>query len=96
MIDTKERAEQARKRPYFIWDYDLTEEDVRAILRGDNEYEKLWVMVRILESARWADIWRYLALADVRRYWPKLYRRMRREVRDVWAWALEVWEHGKP
>ena len=95
MIDTKERAERAQKRPYFIWDYDLTEDDVRAILRGDNEYEKLWMMVRILESARWDDIWSYLTLADVRRYWPKLYRRMRREVRDVWAWALEVWEHGK-
>lgn len=85
---------RAAGRPYFIWDYDLTEEDVRAILRGDNEYEKLWVMARILESARWADIWQYLTLAEVRRYWPQLYRRMRREVRDVWAWALEVWEHG--
>ncbi len=86
--------ERDAKRPYFIWDYDLTEEDVRAILRGDNEYEKIQMMVRILESARWADIWQYLTLAEVRRYWPQLYRRMRREVRDVWAWALEEWAHG--
>ncbi len=94
MLDTKANTDRAARRPYFIWDYDLTEDDVRAILRGDNEYEKLWVMVRILESARWSDIWSYLTLAQVRHYWPQLYRRMRREVRDVWAWAMEVWEHG--
>lgn len=94
MIDEKERARRAAQRPYFIWDYDLTEEDVRAILRGDNEYEKVQMMVRILESARWEDIWHYLTLAEVRRYWPQVYRWMRREVRDVWSWAMEVWERG--
>ncbi len=93
-MDEQDRLARAKQRPYFIWDYDLTEEEVRAILRGDNEYERLWLTVRILESARWADIWRYLTLAQVRRDWSALYRQMRREVRDVWAWALEVWEYG--
>jgi hypothetical protein len=86
--------DEKRERPDFIWDYDLTEEDVRAILRGENEFEKLWVMARILESARWSDIWRYLTLAEIRHYWPQLSRRMRHEVREVWGWALEVWAHG--
>jgi hypothetical protein len=81
-----------KQRPYFIWDYDYTEEDVRTILRGDDEYAKIQMMVRILESARWDDIWNYVTLAEVRRYWPELYRRMRREVRDVWSWALEMWQ----
>ncbi|HBY97942.1 MAG: hypothetical protein M5U01_23790 [Ardenticatenaceae bacterium] len=85
------QIERPAQRPYFIWDYDLTEDEVRAILRGDNEYEKVQMMVRILESARWDDIWRYLTLAEVRRYWPQIYPRMRREVRDVWAWAMDVW-----
>lgn len=87
-------TDRVKQRPYFIWDYDLTEDDVRTILRGDNEYEKVQMMVRILESARWEDIWQYLTLAEVRRYWPQLYRRMRRPVRDVWAWALEVWDRA--
>lgn len=81
-----------KQRPYFIWDYDYTEDDVRAILRGDDEYAKVQMMVRILESARWNDIWNYVTLAEVRRYWPDLYHRMRREVRDVWSWALEMWQ----
>lgn len=44
------------QRPYFIWDYDLTEEDVHRILRSDNEVEKAWLITRILEYAKWEDI----------------------------------------
>ncbi len=87
------QEERLRQRPYFIWDYDLTEDDVRAILRGDNEYEKVQMMVRILESARWEDIWRYLTLAEVRRHWTLIYRWMRPQIRDTWKWAMEVWQH---
>ena len=86
-----ERMERARQRPYFIWDYDLTEDDVRAILRGDNEYEKVQMMVRILEHCRWQDIWQYLSLSEVRRYWPQIHRWMRKELRPTWEFAMEVW-----
>ncbi len=91
MLDTKASTDRAARRPYFIWDYDLTEDDVRAILRGDNEYEKIQMMVRILESAHWEDVWSYLAPAEIRQHWREIYRRMRREIRDAWAWAFEVW-----
>jgi hypothetical protein len=80
-----------KQRPYFIWDYDLSEEDVRAILRGDNEHEKVQMMVRIMDSARYEDIWSYVTLKDVLEYWTLIAPRMRREVRDVWEWALKVW-----
>jgi hypothetical protein len=81
----------SKQRPYFIWDYDFSEEDVRAILAGDNEYEKVQMMVRIMESARYEDIWTYITLKDVQEYWTGIAPRMRREVRDVWEWALKVW-----
>jgi hypothetical protein len=34
----------ATQTPYFIWDYDLTEADVREILRGDDEQQKAWLV----------------------------------------------------
>ena len=85
---------QAKERPYFIWDYDYTEEDVRAILRGEDEYAKVQMMVRILESARWEDIWGYVTLAQVRRYWEQISRWMRPQVREAWTWAFEVWDRA--
>ena len=60
-------------------------------MRGDNEHEKVQMMVRIMESAHWEDIWKYLTLTQIKEYWPEIQKRMRKEIREVWAWAFEVW-----
>lgn len=78
------------KRPYFIWDYDISEEEVWEILRGDNEMRKVWLISRILQYARWDDIWKYLTLDDVRKYFDQIYWRFP-FIKDMWAYALEVW-----
>lgn len=81
-------------RPYFFWDYDITEEEIRDILRGNNEVERAWVITRILEYARWEDIWRYLTLDDVRENFERLSFRWDRD-RELWAYALKRWSrHG--
>jgi hypothetical protein len=78
-----------KKRPYFLWDYDLSEDDVRAILRGPNETEKIWMMSRILESAKYGDIWKYVNLAQVREMFPRL--RLKPPIRRAWERALYAW-----
>ncbi|MBN2148399.1 MAG: hypothetical protein JW726_13505 [Anaerolineales bacterium] len=75
--------------PYFIWDYDLTEADIRAILRGDDEEQKAWIVARLLESARYEDIWQYISLAELRAIFPKL--QLKPQVRAAWEFALLVW-----
>ncbi|HNT54260.1 MAG TPA: hypothetical protein PKG95_06075 [Anaerolineaceae bacterium] len=79
----------ALKRPYFIWDYDLTEADIRAILSGEDATQKAWLVARLLESARYQDIWRYISLAELQRIFPKL--QLKPAVREAWAFALLVW-----
>lgn len=59
-------------------------------MRGDNEVEKAWVITRILEYARWDDIWRYLTVDDVRENFAHLRFRWSRD-RELWAFALERW-----
>lgn len=78
-----------RDRLYFFWDYDLSEADLRAILAGDNETEIAWVISRLLEAARWDDIWKYLRLSQLRAWFPRL--RLRPPIRSVWEHALVVW-----
>jgi hypothetical protein len=75
--------------PYFIWDYDLSETEVRAILRGNDEQQKAWLVARLLESARYEDIWHYISLAELRSIFPKL--QLKPQVRAVWEFALLVW-----
>lgn len=80
----------AGRRPYFFWDYDITEDEIRAILRGNDPFEKAWVISRILEHARWEDIWRYLTVADIRENFENL-RFRRPQDRELWAYALKRW-----
>ncbi len=75
--------------PYFIWDYDLTDADVQAILRGIDEQKKAWLLARLLKSARFEDIWGYISLAELRTIFPKL--RLKPQVRAAWEFALSVW-----
>jgi uncharacterized protein (DUF433 family) len=79
----------ATKTPYFIWDYDLTNADIQEILRGDNEEQKSWLVTRLLESARYEDIWQYISLSELRAIFPKL--QLKPQVRAVWKFALDVW-----
>lgn len=47
-------------------------------------------MSRILESARYEDIWHYLTLRQVKEMFPLL--RLKPSIRQVWEYALQVWE----
>ncbi len=86
-------TDRQSQRPYFFWDYDITEEEVRAIMRGDDEYRKIWVMSRILEHACFGDVWRYITPSDLRRYFERL--QLRPQVRGVWSHAIEVWNRDE-
>jgi hypothetical protein len=87
-----ERVQESRgrKRIYFFWDYDLSEEDVRAILAGDDGHRKAWVISRILNAARWEDIWQYVSVEEIRAHFDQLRFRTP-YLRDLWFHALQVW-----
>jgi hypothetical protein len=50
----------SRQRLYFFWDYDISDDQVRHMLRHGSPAQKAWIITRILEYAKWDDIWRYL------------------------------------
>jgi uncharacterized protein (DUF433 family) len=86
----KQQAHERAARPYFLWDYDLTEADIRAILRSDDDGARVWLASRILESARYEDVWNYLTLAELRTLFPRL--QLKPQVRAAWDFALQVWD----
>ena len=78
------------QRPHFFWDYDITEEDIRRILTNGNQTERAWVITRILEYAKWDDIWCYLTIGDIRENFEHLRFRLPQD-RELWAYALKRW-----
>lgn len=91
MVTTKSaRINKDKQRPYFIWNADLTEADVRRILAEGSAYSRTQLMGTILQYARFADIWKYLRAQDVQKwFWQIPWRNT--ELRDYWKWTLTVW-----
>jgi len=44
---------------------DLTEQDARQILAGDDEYERERMIGHIVRNARFEDIWKYITVQDI-------------------------------
>lgn len=79
-----------KNRPYFVWDYDYSEEDVRNMLASGDEIEVDWAITRILEYADWKDIWSYLDEQTIRNHIHHLP--MRPYLKNLWEYALKRWE----
>jgi len=77
------------ERPYFLWDYDLSYDDVRTILRGDDLQQRYWLVGRIIEYAAWEDIWKFLTVADIQKALPHL--RIRKKIKEIWEVAIARW-----
>ena len=79
-----------KNRPYFLWDYDLSEDDVRRILREGSHVDKNWMLSRVLESAKYEDVWKYTTLSEVRNMMPIL--KIKKPIRQAWERALAIWQ----
>lgn len=77
------------KSPYFLWDYDWSKEKVRKVLKTGDEYQKRWLIARIISSASFKDVFDYLTLRDILKIWPKL--KMKSEIKGAWEKAFRAW-----
>lgn len=83
-----------KKSPYFLWDYDLSEVQVREILaqKGLSD-EKRWLVERILTQARFEDVMKYLSAEEIQRALPHL--RLPLKIKDRWEYALQIWSQDE-
>ncbi len=58
--------------PHFLWDEPLTRYNLKKLLNGDNEEERLYYASKILREARFEEIWDYLSPAFLPYHWEKL------------------------
>lgn len=86
--------EANQKRPSFFWDYDLSEWEVREILRNPGlPPQKKWLMERILSQARFEEIMNYLEIEEIERWLPSL--KLPQKIGVRWSYALKRWSrHG--
>lgn len=79
-----------KDRPYFIWDLDVSEADLRERLRARDPQIRAQWQARVMREARFADVWRYVSLDEVVRDWSWIRRHLGRS-RAFWEFLLDGW-----
>jgi hypothetical protein len=80
----------ASDRPYFLWDVDVTDAELRARLRHPDPKIRAQWQGRILREARCDEVWGYVTLDEVVRDWALIERHLGRR-RPFWQWLLDGW-----
>jgi hypothetical protein len=77
-------------RPYFLWDEDVSIDELRAILAGTDGPERDRLLGKMLREARDLDVWRFVSPAEVARALPRLERRLGRRA-GFWRFLIDGW-----
>ncbi len=88
----QEHLLDARGRPYFLWDVDLSLDAFRERLRSGTRAERAYWMGKLLRQAKPDDALQWVTSADVVELWPDLERHLGHS-RNFWAWLLGLWGH---
>jgi len=78
------------KRPYFLWDEDISIDELRERLRSAAPYERERLLGKMLREARDIDVWHFVTPAEVARALPNVARRVGRRL-PFWTFLIEGW-----
>jgi hypothetical protein len=77
-------------RPYFLWDEDVSIDELRAALRGPDTAERRRLLGKMLREARDIDVWRFVTPDEVAHALASLGRRLGRR-HAFWQWLIRGW-----
>jgi hypothetical protein len=78
------------RRPYFLWDEDVSVEELRAVLRGPPGPKRNRLLGKMLREARDIDVWRFVTPREVADALPALTRRLGRRA-GFWEFLIGGW-----
>jgi hypothetical protein len=79
-----------KARPYFLWDEDVSVQELRDVLAGPDSPRRDQLLAKMLREARDTDVWAFVAPHEVARRLPELGHRLGRR-RAFWEWLIEGW-----
>lgn len=78
-------------RPYFLWDCDLTLDDLRQRLQDPDPYVRAYFTGKLMRQAKPDDVFQFVSAHTIRELWPQLEPYLG-NTREFWAWLFATWE----
>ena len=88
-----ERLVDARGRPYFLWDTEMTLAEFEESLRSSSRPGRAYLVGKLMRQAKPDDVFSFVTTAEIVELWPDLERYLGRE-RPFWRWLLEYWGYS--
>lgn len=82
------------KRPWFLWDYDITDAQVQELLTHAPAQQRAWLLGRMLERLGPSEIVRYVSLETLQQALPTL--RLEEKIKRHWQEAIAAWTQPAP
>ena len=85
-----EALTDARGRPYFLWDCDLTVAEFRERLQDPNPDVRAYFVAKLMRQAKPDDVFQFVELSTIRTLWPQLIKYLGSS-HAFWRWLLHSW-----
>lgn len=82
---------QVDRRPYFLWDEDVSIGELRQILDRPSSEARDRALGKMLREARDTDVWQFVTPTDVAEALPRIERRLGRRA-GFWRFLIEGWK----
>lgn len=86
-----ERLVDARGRPYFLWDSEMTLDVFRAQLASDDDEVRAYYVGKLMRQAKPDDVFTFVDAATIRALWPQILPYLGTR-RAMWTWLFEQWD----
>jgi hypothetical protein len=83
-----EKLVDAEGRPYFLWDCDVSLDELRVFLASTDAEERAYWTAKVMRQAKPDDALVLIPLDAMRTQWPRIERFLGRS-KPFWAWILE-------
>lgn len=81
---------QEQLRPYFLWDEDLSIQELKQRLQGGDAAERLRLLAKLLREARDSDVWQFVTPEEVAAALPSIRHRLGRRL-GFWEFLIGGW-----
>lgn len=82
------------KRPYFLWDEDISLREFKERLHGPDATDRLHLLAKLMREAKDTDVWMFVTPQEAADALPFLTRKLGRR-QAFWDFLIEAWRrHG--
>lgn len=86
----RDRLTDARGRPYFLWDEDVTLDEFRACLRDSDPEVRAYFLGKLMRQAKPDDVFSFVTLRELNEELSSVEPYLGR-TKPFWKWLLGEW-----